>query len=157
MIWAVESAGIEESTEKTLARAKSSLGSIQGGIGYDIQHCTNCPVSGEKLEVPAAAVDWMDWREGSPDLLLRPERGAVQSQTRATEAEDFILRSLREGMTDRKKIVAQGEAEGFGERRLRATFTRLRESRPPKIVMKRTGQAVSWHIADLYSRADLDG
>ncbi len=103
---------------RLLTRAKSNLGHVDGGFGFDIEVAE--PVMGIK----ASAIRWLDAVEGeSRALLAQAERWTNPSKKAQTELEDakrFLASLLSDGPLPVKRVIkAEADAAGYSWTRIR--------------------------------------
>lgn len=111
----------QEHTEaRVLARAKSNIGSDDGGVSYVIEQCTIA----EGIET--TRISWGDLVEGSArDILAEAERLEGESEPDADDPVEALRRILSSGAMTGKEAKNLMKGEGYTEKQIRRAREKL--------------------------------
>lgn len=135
VVW-VTAKGEEAAAKRVLLRAKSNIGSDDGGYEYELMHTELSDHPG----ISAASVAWGEPVDGSARLVLEAIESSENDSQRGAlaEAEDFLLRVLSNGRVPYEIIKLDAESLGI----TKATLNRAKKSL--KIVSEKLGMSQGW-------------
>ena len=134
----------QDSDARVLARAKSNIGTDEGGVSYTIEPCT---ISGE---IETTHVVWGEAIAGSArEILGDVEATGDEEQTDADDPSDCLYRILKDNPLESNEAKALMKRNGYTEKQIRRAREKL------TVVAIRTGNKKD--VKSFWSLPQADG
>lgn len=96
---------------RMLMRAKSNIGPLEGGFGYDL---VIGPLSYDHPDIEVSSLNWLDAVEGNArDMLAEAEDRSGSKKAPAKEVRDWLQKLLANGPMDESEICKLGTARSY--------------------------------------------